>query len=318
MALFRHTSFRHTSRRRDRRTSVRRRTADSDLDSLLALVADSLGYGCEFATDGSAMMLIGPRKITVRLTGLRREAGRRPREDWPRLVSEHLTHSVATAADPLDACDYTQVRPLLRTRAYLEDDLTGAGIPDPTRVIGRHLTPDLVEILTVGYGGQVRPVRPEEAFCWPVTPGQALELAVSNALADERLSAERVDLGGVTVTRLTGSTASAVVHLRRLGDYLPVPRDGVLTALPHPGLLVVHPVDGMAVIRAIERLRLFAQRVYSGRRDGLSPHVYWYRDGRITHIRADLVPHGDGRVKLVVAPPPEFSRLLATLAARSR
>jgi hypothetical protein len=303
--------------RRNRRRQARR-AADTDLDSLLALVADTLGYGCEFAADGGTMTLTGPREITVRLAGLRREAARRPRDDWPSLVSEHVSHSVTTAADPLDVCDLTQVRPLLRTRAYLEDDLGDAGIADPTRVIGRHLTPDLVEILTVGYGGSVRPVRPEEAFYWPVTPGQALDLATANALADERLSAEQVDLGGVTVTRLTGSTASAAVHLRRLGDHLRVPREGVLAALPHPGLLMVHPVNDLTVVRAIERLRLFAQRVYTGRSDGLSPHVYWWRADRLTRIRADLVPHGDGQVKLVVAPPPEFSRLLATLAARAR
>jgi hypothetical protein len=302
----------------DRRIRARRRVDDVDLDSLLGLVADSLGYGCAFTDDGTSMTLTGPRRIVVKLAGLRREAGRRPREDWPALVSEHLAHSVAAAADPLDVCDLAQVRPLLRTRAYLEDDLEAAGIPDPTRVIGRHLTAELVEILTVGYGGSVRAVRPEEAFCWPIPPGQALDLAVGNALTDERLSADRIDLGGVVVTKLTGSTASATSHLRRLDAYVPLPRDGVLVALPHPGQLLVHPVEGLAVVRAIERMRLFAQRVYTGRPDGLSPHVYWWHDDRLTHIRADLVPHGDGQLKLVVAPPPEFARLLAAMASRSR
>lgn len=302
-------------RQDDRRSRARRRRAEeSDLDSLLALVAETLGYEHTFARDGSSMLLTGPRTITVRLAGLRREAGRRPREDWPTLASEHLSR--AAAGDALDVCDLAQVRPLLRTRVLLEDDLPAAGIGDPTRVIGRHLTPELVEILTVGYGGKVRPVRPEEAFCWPIPPGQALDLAVANALADERLTAAPLDLGGVSVTKLTGFTAAAAAHLRGLDAYLRVPRDGVLVALPYPGQLVAHPVDGLSVVRAIERMRLYAHRVYSDHPEGLSPQVYWWRDSRLTRIPAEFARHGEGQVKLVVTPPPEFARLLATMASR--
>src|SRR5690606_8286965 len=119
---------------------------------------------------------------------LRREAARRPREDWPVLASGHLSRAVAGGGAALDACDLAQVRPLLRSRALLAGDLAAVGVTDPTRVIGRHLTPELVEILTVGYGGRVRPVRPEEAFCWPITPDEALDIAAGNALADERLT----------------------------------------------------------------------------------------------------------------------------------
>lgn len=296
----------------ERRRRARRRADDADLDALLALVAETLGYDHVFARDGSSMLLTGPRTVTVRLTGLRREAARRSREDWPSLASEHLSRAVS--GDALDACDLAQVRPLLRTRVLLEDDLVAAG--DPTRVIGRHLSADLVEVLTVGYGGRVRPVRPEEALCWPITPGQALDIAVANALADERLAAAPLDLGGVVVTKLTGFTAAAAAHLRGLDAYVRVPRDGVLVALPYPGQLVVHPVDGVHVVRAIERMRLFAQRVYTDHPEGLSPQVYWWRDARLTRIPAEFRPYGDGQVKLVVAPPPEFARLLAAIASR--
>jgi hypothetical protein len=298
----------------ERRRRARRRADDADLDALLALVAETLGYDCVFARDGASMLLTGPRTVTVRLAGLRREAARRPREDWPMLASEHLSRTVAGAAETFDVCDFAQARPLLRTRALLAGDLAAAGI-DPTRVIGRRLGDGLVEILTVGYGGRVRPVRPEEAYCWPIPPAQALDIAIRNALADERLTAAPLDLGGVVVTKLTGFTASAAAHLRGIGGYLRVPRDGVLVALPRAGQLVVHPVEGLGVVRAIERMRLFAQRVYTDHPEGLSPQVYWWRDGRLSRIPAEFAPHGD-RVKLVVSPPPEFARVLAAMANR--
>ncbi|WP_433378623.1 hypothetical protein [Streptosporangium sp. CA-115845] len=297
-------------RHRDRRIEALPRPIEEvDLDSLLALVADSLGYACAFDPGGAVLTLTGPRRVVVRLAGLRAEALRRSREDWPVLVSEHLAHVLATADEPLDACDLEQVRPMLRTRIQLDDDL------DSARVVGRHLTADLVEVLTIGYGPAGRPVRPEEVGCWPITAAQALDVALENARQDERLSVTEGDLGGVAVRRLTGPTAGAAAHLRRLGDYLPVPSDGVLVALPDPATLIVHPVEGIGVVRAIERLRLFAQREFDLRAEALSPQVYWWHGGRLSLIRADLVSQ-DGQTRLVVAPPPDFARVLAAMAAR--
>lgn len=284
--------------KRDRGSS--RRTEDVDLDSLLALVADSHGYTCTFAADGRSLTLGGGREILVRLTGLRREVGRRPREDWPILVSEHLAHAVATADDLLDVCDLEQVAALLSTRVEAVDE-----VADLTRVVGRHLNGDLVELLAVGS----RPVRPEEAGCWPLPTVQAFDLAVANVRLTDKLSVESIELSGTPVTRLTGHTPSAATHLRWLEDYLPIPADGVLAVLPDPYTMLVHPVDGIGVVRAIERLR-----VHAARTGGLSAQVYWWHDEQLTLIRADLVLQR-GQTRLVVAPPPKFARVLARLAA---
>ncbi|MFI9596874.1 hypothetical protein [Nonomuraea sp. NPDC052265] len=286
--------------RRDREPS-RRPIEDVDLDSLLGLVAESLGFVCEFARDGASLTLRGDgvAELVVKLTGLRREAGRRAREDWPVLVSEHLAHALATAHERYDACDLDQVASLLRTRVEAVDE-----VADLTRVVGRHLNADLVELLTVGS----RLVRPEEAGCWPVPTAQALDLAVANVRRDERLEVENIELGGTPVTRLTGVRPSAATHLRWLGDHLPVPADGVLVVLPDPYTVLVHPVDGIGVVRAIERLR-----VHAARTGGLSSQVYWWHQGRLTLIRADIVLQ-QGQTRLVVAPPPEFARIIARLA----
>ena len=65
------------------------------------------------------------------------------------------------------------------------------------------------------------------------------------------------------------------------------------------------------MVRAIERLRLFAQREFdrAWAPAALSSQVYWWHDGRLRLIRSDLV-HQDGQTRLVVAPPPEFARVL--------
>ncbi|WP_259400779.1 hypothetical protein [Microbispora sp. H13382] len=283
-----------------------RAVEDVDLDSLLALVAETMGYTCVFAADGTSLTLTSPeRERVVNLVGLRREAGRRAREDWPMLVSEHLAHAVS--GEPFDACNLTPIKPLLRTRVHAADD---PAFPDPSRIIGRHLSADLIEVLTIG----ARPVRPEEAFCWPIPPAEALDVAIGNALSDERPTVSRLDLAGTEVSLLTAPSAAA--HLRRLAAYMEVPEDGMLAVLPHRGMVAVHPVAGIGVVRAIERLRIFAHREHAGRPDGLSPHVYWWRRGKLTRIQADLISH-DGQTRLVVAPPPEFARLLARIAGQS-
>ncbi|MGI5272131.1 hypothetical protein ACQEUU_23445 [Nonomuraea sp. CA-218870] len=279
------------------REPARRSVEDVDLDSLLSLVSESLGYTCAFSADGASLTMRGPREIRVRLTGLRREAGRRAREDWPTLVSEHLAHAVA--GGPLDYCDLEQVRPLLATRVEAADE-----VADPTRVVGRHLNGELLELLTVGD----RPVRPEEAGCWPVPAARALELAVSNVRLGQRLTVESIELSGTRVTRLTAGAPAAATHLRWLEDYLPVPADGVLVVLPDPYTMLVHPVDGIGVVRAIERLR-----VHAARTGGLSSQVYWWHEGRLALIKADIELR-QGQTRLVVAPPPEFAKVLARLA----
>ncbi|MDP4507740.1 hypothetical protein [Nonomuraea turcica] len=304
MSLFKRDGARRRSPEFGESRAPKRRPVEHvDLDSLLALVAESRGFACEFARDGAAVTLRGPldgdTPLVVRLTGLRREAGRRAREDWPVLVSEHLAHAVATAGEQVDVCDLEQAGPLLRVRVESVDE-----VGDLTKVVGRHLNADLVELLIVGS----RPVRPEEAGCWPVPTAHALDLAVRNVREDERLLAESIELSGTPVTRLTARTPSAATHLRWLGDYLQVPGDGVLAVLPDPYTLLVHPVDGIGVVRAIERLRVHALTT-----DGLSPQVYWWHEGRLTLIRADIIVQ-QGQTRLVVAPPPEFAQVLARLA----
>ncbi|WP_345155383.1 hypothetical protein [Nonomuraea rubra] len=124
----------------------------------------------------------------------------------------------------------------------------------------------------------------------------------------ERLRSEYIELSGTPVTRTH--------RLQPLGRHAPavagrVPSgaaDGVLVALPDPYTLLVHPVDGIGVVRAIERLRVHAARTMGSARRFTGAH-----GGRLTLIRADIVTR-DGQTRLVVAPPPDFARVLARLA----
>ncbi|RJL36069.1 hypothetical protein [Bailinhaonella thermotolerans] len=280
---------------------------DVDLDSLIALVAESRGYA--YAFDGAHVRLVGPREVTVALPPLRAQARRTDRGRWPALVSEHLAAAL-DRHDPVDASDLSAVRHLLRVRVYADDDLGATGLA-PDRVVGRHLTPELVEVLVVQESGFVRAVRPEEARAWPLPAGHVLELARANAREQESLSAVPVDLGGGAKAQLlTGLTWSAAVHLHWLERYLDLPRHGALVAIPNSETLAVHPVEGVGCVRALERLRRLAQALYDEGPASLTPHVYWWRsDAPLARVGAEF--DGD---RLVVSPPPEFSRLLLALS----
>ncbi len=102
------------------------------------------------------------------------------------LVSEHLAHAVAAADDLLDVCDLEPGQAAAATRVEAVDE-----VADLTRVVGRHLNGDLVELLTVGV-----PAGPPRGGRLLAAAHRARRstLAVAQRQADERLSVEAIEL----------------------------------------------------------------------------------------------------------------------------
>ncbi|MEV4258401.1 hypothetical protein AB0J52_35040, partial [Spirillospora sp. NPDC049652] len=91
--------------------------ADGTLDSLVVLVAESLGYSCR-AVAGDVILLEGPTRLHVGMRDLRQIARLVPRDDWPALVSDHITTLTTALEEPLDLSDFDLAQHLLRTRLY--------------------------------------------------------------------------------------------------------------------------------------------------------------------------------------------------------
>ncbi|WP_018656520.1 hypothetical protein [Actinomadura flavalba] len=261
-------------------------TGDGTLDSLLVLVAESLGYTCRRGP-GDVMMLEGANRLHVDLRLLWQLARLVPRGDWPALVSDYVTTVVTAIEEPLDLSDFDLAQHLLRTRLYPAEADNGG-------LAARPFAPGLIEVVVVDTPTTVRTLTTEEMHGWPVSGDALFMLGRSNVRADGPLEYEEQDLDGVRVSVMHGWTFYTGTHLAWLEEYLPVGPHGALVTVPNRGMIVAYPLrPGPAGIRARYRetaaatagLQSHARRAWEDGPGSLSPHVYWWRGGELTLLQ---------------------------------
>ncbi|GLW65010.1 hypothetical protein Arub01_32540 [Actinomadura rubrobrunea] len=279
------------------------------LDSLLVLVAESLGYTCR-PVPGDVMLLEGPNRLHVSMRNLRQLARLVPRDDWPALVSDHVTTIVTAVEEPLDLSDFDLAQHLLRTRIYPAEADNGV-------LAARPFAPGLIEVVVVDTPTTVRTVTTEEMHGWPVSGDALFMLGRSNVRGDGPLQVDEDELGGVRVVVLHGWTFYAATHLAWLEEYLPIGPYGALVVAPNRSQIVAHPLlpSGScpraryrAAVTAARELQAHARRAYEEGPGSLSPHLYWWRMGELTLL--DVRYQGDA-----VVLPDEFTSVLTKLAA---
>ncbi|WP_030167652.1 hypothetical protein [Spirillospora albida] len=282
---------------------------DGALDSLLVLVAESLGYACR-PVPGDVVLLEGANRLHISMRNLRQLARLVPRDDWPALVSDHVTTVVTAIEEPLDLSDFDLAQHLLRTRIYPAEADNGA-------LAARPFAPGLIEAVVVDTPTTVRTVTTAEMRGWPVSGDALFMIGRSNVRADGPLQADEQDLGGVRVSILHGWTFYAATHLAWLEEYLPLGPYGALVIAPSRSMIVAHPlrypmVDPRAryraAVAAAHELQAQAHRGYEEGPGSLSPHLYWWRAGELTVLETR---YEDGALIL----PREFASVLATFAA---
>lgn len=282
---------------------------EGTLESLLVLVAESLGYRCT-RMPGEVMLLEGTGRLHVSLRDLRQLARLVPRDDWPALVSDHVTTIVTAIEEPLDLSDFDLAQHLLRTRIYPAEADNGV-------LAARPFAPGLIEAVVVDTPTTVRTVTTDEMNGWPVSGDALFMLGRANVRADGPLQVDEQDLGGVRVCVLHGWTFYAVTHLAWLEEYLPIGPYGALVIAPNRSLIVAHPLqisEGhpraryRAAVAAATELQAQAHRAYEEGPGSLSPHLYWWRAGELSYLATRY--EGDTLIL-----PEELASVLTTLAA---
>ncbi|MFC9976410.1 hypothetical protein ACFVH6_36495 [Spirillospora sp. NPDC127200] len=283
-------------------------TADGTLDSLLVLVAESLGYACT-RVPGDVVLLEGANRLHVSMRNLRQLARLVPRDDWPALVSDHVTTIVTAIEEPLDLGDFDLVQHLLRTRIYPAEADNGV-------LVARPFAPGLIEVVVVDTPTTVRTVTLEEMDRWPVSGDALFMLGRANVRGDGVLDHDEQDLGGVRVSVLSGWTFYAVTHLTWLEEYLPIGPYGALVIAPNRSLIVAHALEPAAdarsryrsAVAAATELQAHAHQGYEEGPGSLSPHLYWWRGGELTLLETRY----DGDHLIL---PGDFVSVLTAMAA---
>lgn len=280
---------------------------DGALDSLVVLVAESLGYTCR-RVPGDVMLLEGVTRLHVSMRNLRQLARQVPRDDWPALVADHVTTIVTAIEEPLDLSDFELAQHLLRTRIYPAEADNGI-------LAARPFAPGLIEAVVVDTPTTVRTVTIDEMEDWPVSGDALFILGRANVRDDGPLQIEEQDLGGVVVSVLHGWTFYAVTHLAWLGEYLDLGPAGALVIAPSRSLIVVYPLHAGTVRRdaaiAARELQIQARYAYDEGPGSLSPHLFWWRNGELELLEVGA----DGAATVL---PEEFERTLTALTAESR
>lgn len=289
---------------------------DGTLDSLLVLVAESLGYSCR-RCPGEIVMLEDPvrlpitaRRLPVNMRDVRQLARLVPPADWPAVVSDYVTTIVTSMEEPLDLDDFDLAQHLLRTRIY-PDEADNGGLAS------RPFAPGLIEVVVVDTPTSVRTVSTMDMNGWPVSGDALFMLGRSNVRADGPLQVDEQDLGGVRVSVLHGWTFYVATHLAWLEEYLQIGPHGALVIAPNRSLIVAHPLrvaEGgpqarhRTAVAAATELQAQAHRAYEEGPGSLSPHLYWWRAGELSYLETRY----EGSTLVL---PEAFSAVLATLTA---
>ncbi|REF01094.1 hypothetical protein DFJ69_6693 [Thermomonospora umbrina] len=280
--------------------------ADGALDSLVVLVAENLGYACR-RVPGDVMLLEGANRLHVSMRNLRQLARLVPRDDWPALVSDHVTTIVTAIEEPLDLSDFELAQHLLRTRIYPAEADNGV-------LAARPFAPGLIEAVVVDTPTTVRTVTVEEMDGWPVSGDALFMLGRANVRADGPLQVDDSELGGVPVAVLHGWSFYTATHLAWLEEYVDIGPYGALVAAPSRGLIMAHAIRPRAgyrgTVEAARELQAQAHQAYEDGPGSLSPHLFWWRTGELTLLETRY--DGDALVL-----PRDFLQVLTTLTAES-
>ena len=102
----------------------------------------------------------------------------------------------------------------------------------------------------------------------------------------------------------------AASHALILGERLPPEaKDGAVFAVPHRHALLYAPIVDLGVVGSLNRIIASAVGMFQQGPGSISPGLYWWRDGSVTLLPAQL----DGQ-KVAFAPPDDFISVLNGLA----
>lgn len=241
-----------------------------------------------------------------------RHSAKAPR-DWPEVIGSHVALMLATAQapNPLEMLGQSEIR----ARAYLRlldrhsvpTDAIGA------YSYGRRIADSVIELIAYDEPEVVRYLRDEDLARFDAEELRMSALAnlIAAPIDDHQVldgpSGERIHI----VLGESAYIASKLIVFRDVLRRTLGERDypnGVLVAAPFRHQLAFHPVDDSHAADALSALAGFAATAYSNSIGGLTPFVYWWKDGQLEQLS---FAEDSGALAIVVSD--EFGEVMARL-----
>ena len=258
---------------------TRELSAEDDFAGSLRVACERLGLSV-MSYDGECVEVRGRRlNGRVALDDLRARCSLLPRKEWEGVLLEAL-HALALAREArADLADLAVAGPALRARVQSEGSVLAED------VVLAPLCAGLVEVLLVETEGALAPVPPSVAQGWGAPVPELLLRGRVQSLAAEEPSVEPVDLGCDGVVAVQTSAPFAGSQAFRLDRLLDLPEAGALVALPTRHLLLAAPLrTRTGTLDAAQALLTNAEPLWRQGPGGLSPDLFWLRDGALVHL----------------------------------
>ncbi|NQE88489.1 hypothetical protein [Nocardia terpenica] len=258
------------------------RSSDPVVEVLVS-AARERGYVCRWLALG-VVELIGPYSFRRELDTIRRELVVHPREQWPSVIGDLFDTGVVAAMmdaeDPLDYGDFAVMRGLIRTRL---DGAAGGGVGTVRRIVA----PGLVQRVLIDRVHTVVSVTYDMLRDWPIGEYDLFALGEHNVRADGgvEIASEYMDVPmgeGLPPLSLLSGPEYLTAHALWLGEYPVTGPDGAaVVIMPSKEWLYAYPVVDVRVVQQVTLLAQIAGHNYEEQPWPISPHVYFWRNGRL-------------------------------------
>lgn len=227
---------------------------------------------------------------------------------WAALVTQHFSALLDQPLSELLPVDTISATEALRVRVVAEDWVSETRRP---ATVSRPFADGLVAALFIDLPESVASVSPSDLGRWGIDVYEAFDAAYQNVQRNEPISIDEVDLGdGVKVHALCSDSFFCATHVVWLDDLLDdISQYGALVIIPHRHAVIVHRLTRAPMaMAAVRRLADLARSMHLQGPGSLTPNLYWWRPGTLTHL-----PVSWSGQKVMLSAPEEFDQLLDAL-----
>jgi hypothetical protein len=251
------------------------------------------------------------------LTNLAQTCAQSPIEEWPSIIAWHFDY-IADEVEHGEADievfkSFENARSVLHVRIWAEEAL-GVFSELDERMPARIDLPGTVTTLVFDLPRTIRSVMRSESDHWNLSDAELFEIALANLRAAGDLpKPECQDIGeGARLYMFVGDSFLVGSIALILEDYPELLGPfGTLVGVPTRHVVIAAPIQNVSAVHVIKQVIPMIDDVSRKGPGTISPHLYWYRDGRYVPL-----PYQIKESSVAFHPPAEFIEVLNELPER--
>jgi hypothetical protein len=223
--------------------------------------------------------------------------------DWDTVLAEQLAQ-VTADLDAFDLADFDRIKDSLRLQLGISPGIA------VEQTICRENLPGVETVLVLDLPMAVRTINPNEAAGWNVSSDELFQIALDHIRGMPTPKIEEIELDDrLTALVMTGESPFVASQVLLLEEYPKLLGPfGAIIAVPTWHILLSHPIHSRATQDALFPMAWIATRRWNDGPGSVTPRLYWYRNGRFTHL-----PYEFNGERFRLHPPKQFADMLASI-----